>query len=125
MRRSSLLLIAPHTLRWVEEPLPPPQPHEIVVQTRAGAISIGTELPIYSGTHRGTEPVQYPKMTGYESVATVIATGSAVQRVVRGDRVVAFYGHHTHAVLAEQTAIVIPRSITDPQALLVILVVDH
>ncbi len=124
MRRSSLLLTAPHTLTWVEDTLPSPQPHEIVVQTRAGAVSIGTELPIYNGTHRGTAPVHYPKMTGYESVANVIATGSAVQRVAPGDRVVAFYGHRTHAVLAEHSVILIPADVTDAQALLVILACD-
>jgi len=124
MHRSSLLLTAPRTLTWVEEPLLPPQPHEIVVQTRAGAISVGTELPLYRGMHRSTAPVQYPKMTGYESVVTVIASGSAVQHVAVGDRVVAFYGHRTHAVLEAHKVILVPPDLTNAQALLVILACD-
>lgn len=122
--RWSLLLSAPRTLVWVEEPLPPPGPHEIVVQTRVSAISIGTELPLYCGTHRGSELVPYPKMTGYENVATVIACGAAVHHLAVGDRVVAFYGHRTHAVLPAHKAIVVPPSITDAQVLQAILACD-
>jgi len=124
MDRSSLLLFAPRTLRWVRETLAAPAPHEIVVATRTGAISIGTELPLYAGTHRGAAPVQYPTMTGYESVATVVACDTAVQRVAVGDRVVAFYGHRTHAVLAQRRVIPIPPDIGDMEALLVILACD-
>ena len=124
MHRSSLLLFAPRTLRWVREALAAPTPHEIVVATQRGAISIGTELPLYAGTHRGAAPVQYPIMTGYESVATVVACGAAVQRVGIGDRVVAFYGHRTHAVLAQSRVIPVPSNIENKEALLVILACD-
>lgn len=124
MDRSSLLLLAPRTLQWVREELAAPAPHGIVVATRMGAISIGTELPLYIGTHRGTTPLSYPAMTGYESVATVAACGAAVEHVAVGDRVVAFYGHRTHAVLAQSHVIPIPPDIGDVEALLVILACD-
>jgi alcohol dehydrogenase len=124
MDRSSLLLCAPRTLRWVRETFGAPAPHEIVVATRTGAISIGTELPLYAGTHHGSAPLQRPAMTGYESVATVVACGAAVQRVAVGDRVVAFYGHRTHAVLEEHRVVPVPRDIEDAEALLLILACD-
>src|ERR1700730_16131114 len=75
MKRDSLLLIAPRQLEWVPEELSELQPHEVLIQTRASAISLGTELPHYCGTSRHTKPRLYPYMMGYESLGTVIACG--------------------------------------------------
>ncbi|HEY0738212.1 MAG TPA: alcohol dehydrogenase catalytic domain-containing protein [Herpetosiphonaceae bacterium] len=124
MRRQSLLLVGPQQLRWVDEILPDPQPHEIAVRTLAGAISVGTELPLYRGSHRGAHPISYPKMTGYESYAEIISCGTAVEQLKAGDRVVATYGHRTHAVLAADRAIPVPNTIPAPLALLAILGCD-
>lgn len=124
MRRRSLLLMGPRQAAWIVEDLPPLRPDEILVETRAGAISIGSELPIYSGTARSSAPAHYPRMTGYESVGTVLACGSTVQRFQAGDRVVAFYGHRTHGIVAETKAIKVPKDIADPLALLAILTCD-
>lgn len=124
LQQRSLLLTAPHTLLWSVEPLSAPQPTEILVETIAGAISIGTELPFYLGTHRGSEPITYPRMTGYESLGQVIACGPQVKTVQVGDRVVAFYGHRSHAVLSAERLIVVPAGISDKLALLAILACD-
>lgn len=105
MQTHSLLLMAPGQLAWVAETLPLLKADEVLVQTKAGAISIGTELPQYLGTARSTTLPHYPKMTGYESIGTVIACGSAIQRLRLGDRVVAFYGHRTHAIVPEAKVI--------------------
>jgi threonine dehydrogenase-like Zn-dependent dehydrogenase len=122
--RHSLLLTAPRHLVWAREILPPLQADEVLVQTTAGAISIGSELPIYCGTARSSAPVTYPRMTGYESVGRVVACGSAVTRLRLGDRVVAFYGHRTHGVISEAKAIPVPDEISDALALLAILTCD-
>lgn len=74
----SLFLIAPGHLEWITEDLPPLQPHEVLVQTTAGAISIGSELPQYLGTARSSRPAHYRRITGYESVGTVLVCGSTV-----------------------------------------------
>jgi len=124
MRRQSLLLVAPGQLEWVTEELPPLQPNEVLVQTTAGAISTGSELPRYRGIARSTHPPSYPQMTGYESIGTIVACGSAVQRLQAGDRVVAFYGHRTYGVIPEAKAIAVPEGISDALALLVILTCD-
>lgn len=120
----SLLLTAPQHLEWVSAELPPLGAYDVLVQTRTGAISIGSELPHYRGTVRGSRPVAYPCMTGYESVGTVLACGSAVQRIRPGDRVIAFYGHRTHAIVPEAKAIVVPDDISDALAMLTILSCD-
>src|SRR5947209_5868177 len=124
MQSRSLLLTAPRQLEWVAENLPPLKPDGVLVQTSAGAISIGAELPQYCGTARSTEAAHYPRMTGYESIGTVIACGADVQRLKVGDRVVAFYGHRAHAIVPENKGILVPGGINDAHALLVILTCD-
>ena len=124
MQSRSLLLTAPRQLEWVTENLPPLQTNEVLVQTSAGAISIGAELPQYRGKARSSEAARYPHMTGYESVGTVIACGVDVQCLKVGDRVVAFYGHRTHSIVAENKAILVPDDIADALALLGILTCD-
>jgi alcohol dehydrogenase len=124
MRRQSLLLLAPGQLEWVTEELPPLQLDEVLVQTTAGSISTGSELPRYRGTARRTHPASYPQMTGYESIGVIVAYGSGVQRLHAGDRVVAFYGHRTHAIVPEAKAIAVPAGISDALALLAILTCD-
>jgi alcohol dehydrogenase len=124
MHRQSLILIEPGQLEWIPEDLPPLQPYEVLIQTTAGAISIGSEVPQYCGTARSTELARYPRMTGYESVGVVIARGSAVQRLQVGNRVVAFYGHRTHGIVSEAKAIAVPNDVPDAIALLVILTCD-
>ncbi len=124
MRRQSLLLVAPRQLEWITEELPPLRPNEVLVQTTTGAISIGSELPRYCGIARSTHPPSYPQMTGYESTGAIVACGSAVQRLQAGERVVAFYGHRTHANVPEAKAIAVPAGISDALALLAILTCD-
>ncbi|HLY31092.1 MAG TPA: alcohol dehydrogenase catalytic domain-containing protein [Ktedonobacterales bacterium] len=57
--------------------------HDVLVQTRAAAISVGSELPVYRGDARSGRPPQYPRSMGYESLGIVVARGSAVQQVLR------------------------------------------
>jgi len=120
----SLLLTGPRQLEWVEQPLPTLGPHDLLVRTTAGAISIGSELPRYLGVARQAGPPTYPLMTGYESLGVVVAGGNQVQGVAVGDRVVAFYGHRTHAVVARDSLVVVPAGVSDEVALLVILTCD-
>ena len=124
MQRHSLLLTAPRQLTWFTEELPRPGPQDILVRTRAGAISVGTELPRYRGDARASESPTYPTMTGYESLAEVIECGADVQNLAVGDRVIAFYGHRTATVLPHSRVIHVPNTIDDALALLVILGCD-
>lgn len=117
----SLLLVGPGDVRWTERALPPLGPRDLLVETRAGAISLGTEVPHYRGTSRNVDPPTYPAMTGYEDVGVVRARGAAVEGLAVGARVVATYGHRTRAVLPEARAIAIPPDIGDELALLTIL----
>jgi alcohol dehydrogenase len=121
MQCHSLLLTAPRELRWVAEPLPPLGPDDILVATRTGAISLGTELPHYRGDSRGSHPDTYPRMTCYENVGIVQACGAAVTHLRPGDRVVCTYGHRTHAVIPARRAVPVPDELGDDLAILTIL----
>ncbi|MGB1288046.1 MAG: alcohol dehydrogenase catalytic domain-containing protein [Aggregatilineales bacterium] len=101
----SLFLTAPRQLTWQEDPTPQSGAGEVLVQTTASATSIGAELPQYRGDARSDSPTTYPKMTGYENVATVVATGKSVENVIIGQRVIGFYGYQTHAVMSAQRLI--------------------
>ena len=107
----SLLLAGPRRLEWVAEALPAPGPGEVLVETRAGAISVGSELPLYEGMARSAEPPRYPRMTGYESVGIVTACGPGVGAPRVGERVVAFYGHRSAALVPAQKAIPVPDGV--------------
>lgn len=124
MHNHSLLLTAPKRLEWIAEEIPPLQANEVLIQTTSGAISIGSELPIYCGTARSATPAYYPRMAGYESVGVVIDRGSAVQRLQIGDRVVAFYGHRDYGIVSAAKAIKVPDGVSDAVALLTILTCD-
>lgn len=120
----SLLLTAPHTLEWVEETLPEPHGDEVLVQTTSGAISIGSELPLYLGTARSSVPARYPRMTGYESIGMVSACGPETRGLRVGQRVAAFYGHRTVALVSEAKVLALPDGVSDRLALLAILTCD-
>src|SRR5262249_44905901 len=108
MRAKSLLVLAPRQLAWTSEELRTPERDELLVVTTAGAIRVGSELPIYRGDARAAIPARYPRMTGYESVGRVLESGPEACRFAPGDRLVAFYGHRTHALVPEAQAIAIP-----------------
>lgn len=121
---SSLMLTAPRTLQWVSQALPELGPAEVLIQTTSGAISIGSEIPQYLGANRSAMPARYPRMTGYESVGRVVQSGAAVEGIQVGDRVIAFYGHRTHAVVPAASVVRVPDESSDALALLAILSCD-
>lgn len=120
----SLYLTQKHKLTWQDETLSDLEAHEVLLETLYGAVSLGTELPQYKATERSDEPLTFPRMTGYESFARVVAIGDAVTKFKVDDRVVAFYGHRSHAILHEDRPIPAPKDIAPEMALSVILTCD-
>jgi len=120
----SLYLTAPQTLDWQDEVLPALGSHDVLLETLYGSVSLGTELPQYQNIERTDKPASYPRITGYESFAQVIAKGDAVTRFEVGDKVIAFYGHRTHAIVHEDRLIPAPLDVSPEVALSVILTCD-
>ena len=123
MRYAELLLYGPRDLRWVEGELAPPGPGEVLLETLAGSISVGTEGPLYRGDARGLSSPVYPLMTGYESLACVVRTGEDVDVRV-GEKVVSTYGHRTAACVSAAKLMRVPEDVPDEIALLAILAND-
>lgn len=91
------------------------------LKTLAGAVSVGTEGPLYRGDAREAEPRLYPLMTGYESLARVAHVGEGVTNVRAGERVVSTYGHRTAACVPARGLMPVPDGIPDEIALLAVL----
>ncbi len=98
-----------------------PGPGEVWLETLAGAVSVGTEGPLYRGDAREAEPRPYPLMTGYESLAHVVRVGEGVEGVRAGERVVSTYGHRTAACVPARSLMPVPDGIPDEIALLAVL----
>lgn len=124
MYQKRLQVTAARSVTWTRHHLPPVQAHELLVRTIAGAISIGAELPQVRGDDPTDPAPDYPKETGYESYAIVIAVGNQVTRFQVGDRLLAFYGHQDIALVGEAKAIPVPDGVSPKIALLNILSCD-
>jgi 2-desacetyl-2-hydroxyethyl bacteriochlorophyllide A dehydrogenase len=102
-----------------------PGPHEVLIETLWSAVSIGTELAIYAGTHigfrtPGSRYPRYPYLAGYAATGTVLAVGSGVDGLAPG-QVVAFPGKHaSHGVwdVRQQPVVVVPDGVAPDEAAL-------
>lgn len=88
-------------VRTVE--LPAPQPNQILVETEVSAVSAGTELAVYTGTHQWLKDPnlpdwKFPFRSGYSAAGIVVAVGSEVEGWNPGDRV-SYPGNHASAEL--------------------------
>ncbi|MFC7064177.1 zinc-dependent alcohol dehydrogenase [Halobacillus seohaensis] len=118
MKQTSLILTGRRTLKWEEWTLPALKQDEVYIQTIAGAISIGAELPQYNESDVTDPDPVYPKGTGYESYGKVLGVGDHVSQVKVGDRVLAFYGHKDYGVVKSDKAVVVPEHLDYKYALL-------
>src|SRR5438309_8404557 len=86
-----------------EAALPPPAQNQVLVKTEVSAVSAGTELAVYTGTHQWLkDPAlpdwKFPFRPGYSAAGTVVAVGRDVEGCKPGDRV-SFPGNHASAEL--------------------------
>jgi 2-desacetyl-2-hydroxyethyl bacteriochlorophyllide A dehydrogenase len=103
MRATQVLTVEPYRVEVREVELPAPAANQILVQTEASAVSAGTELAIYTGTHQWLkDPTlpewRFPFRPGYSAAGRVLAVGSAVHGWQAGDRV-SYPGNHASAEL--------------------------
>src|SRR5437667_11200682 len=83
--------------------LPDPAANQTLLRTEASAVSAGTELAVYTGTHQWLKDPslpdwKFPFRPGYSAAGTVVAVGSAVRDWQPGDRV-SYPGNHASAEL--------------------------
>jgi 2-desacetyl-2-hydroxyethyl bacteriochlorophyllide A dehydrogenase len=86
-----------------EVELPDPAPNQVLVRTEVSAVSAGTELAVYTGTHQWLKDPslpdwKFPFKPGYSAAGTVVAVGRDVPGLKPGDRV-SYPGNHASAEL--------------------------
>lgn len=101
--------------------LPAPAAGEVLVATRVGAISPGTERMLLHGNSPSVPESAYPYQPGYLNVVEI---REAADRTLLGDRGIAILGHRDHALIPYNRFIRIPDQISDEQALLGVLAAD-
>src|SRR5260370_4169082 len=103
MHARQVVLIEPYRVEVQAVELPPPSANQILVKTEASAVSPGTELAVYTGTHQWLkDPAlpdwKFPFRPGYSAAGTVVAVGADVRGCQPGDRV-SYPGNHASAEL--------------------------
>ena len=84
--------------------LPDPAPNQILIETEVSAISAGTELAVYTGTHQWLKDPnlpdwKFPFRPGYSAAGTIVAVGSDINGWKAGDRVCFPGNHASHEML--------------------------
>jgi 2-desacetyl-2-hydroxyethyl bacteriochlorophyllide A dehydrogenase len=103
MKARQAVVREPFQVEVHEVELPPPAPNQILVATEVSAVSPGTELAVWTGTHQWLKDPnlpdwKFPFRSGYSAAGTVAAVGSEVRGWQPGDRV-SYPGNHASAEL--------------------------
>lgn len=103
MQARQAVVVKPYETGVREVELPPPAANQILVATEASAISAGTELAVYTGTHQwlldpNLPDWKFPFRPGYSAAGTVVAVGTDIKDWKPGDRV-SYPGNHASAEL--------------------------
>src|SRR5215470_14654267 len=103
MRARQVVITEPYKVEVREVELSAPAANQILVAAEASAVSPGTELAVWTGTHQWLKDPslpdwKFPFRPGYSAAGTVVAVGSDVQGWKSGDRV-SFPGNHASAEL--------------------------
>jgi 2-desacetyl-2-hydroxyethyl bacteriochlorophyllide A dehydrogenase len=88
-KAKAIIIDQPRHAQVCEIPVAPIDDETIVVETTYSAISTGTEMKVWAGTHGKPEGVWYPLVPGYEEVGRIVYVGKKVENFKVGDRVMA------------------------------------
>src|SRR5262245_66307294 len=92
MRARQVTIVEPYKVEVREVELPPPAPNQVLLATEASALSAGSELAVWTGTHQWLKDPnlpdwKFPFRPGYSAAGRVGAFGHAVTWGQPGDRV--------------------------------------
>src|SRR6516225_5928807 len=104
MRALQAVITEPYRVEVREAELPSPGTNQILVQTEASAVSAGTELAVWTGTHQWLKDPnlpdwKFPFRPGYSAAGRVAAVGPGVAGWKAGDRVSYPGNHASHELL--------------------------
>lgn len=122
MNTKQIIFTKPYTAELLDVECFPPRENEVTVLLEYSAISSGTEKANYIGLRNGInvaedeEPV-FPRTVGYSAAGIVTETGSAVNDIKIGDRVVVYWGKHKkHITINRKNVIKIPDEVSTQEA---------
>src|SRR5947209_2480037 len=103
MQARQAVIVKPFQVEVRDVVLPDPADNQILVATEVSAVSPGTELAVYTGTHQCLQDPnlpdwKFPFRPGYSAAGTVVAVGPGVSGWAPGDRV-SYPGNHASAEL--------------------------
>src|SRR5437588_9399655 len=103
MKARQAVVVEPFKTQVREVDLPQPAANQVLVAAEVSAVSPGTELAVYTGTHQWLlDPKlpdwKFPFRAGYSAAGTVVALGAGVRGWQPGDRV-SYPGNHASAEL--------------------------
>ncbi|MCE9532896.1 MAG: zinc-binding alcohol dehydrogenase [Planctomycetes bacterium] len=104
MKARQAQLVEPFKVEVREVDLPAPAANQILVECEVSAISAGTELAVYTGTHQWLKDPnmpdwKFPFRPGYSAAGRVVAVGSDIKDWVPGQRVSYPGNHASHELL--------------------------
>jgi 2-desacetyl-2-hydroxyethyl bacteriochlorophyllide A dehydrogenase len=105
MRVRQAVVLEPFQVGVREVDLLDPAPHQILVECEVSAISAGTELAVYTGTHQWLkDPAmvdwKFPFKSGYSAAGRIVAVGRDIQGWQPGDRISYPGNHASHELLS-------------------------
>ncbi len=103
MKARQAVIAEPFKVAVREVDLPAPADNQVLVAAEVSAVSPGTELAVYTGTHQWLKDPnlpdwKFPFRPGYSAAGTVVAVGAKVTGWQPGDRV-SYPGNHASAEL--------------------------
>jgi len=103
MRTRQVVIQEAYQVGIREVDLPAPRENQILVETHVSAVSAGTELAVWTGTHQWLRDPslpdwKFPFPPGYSAAGVVVAVGSGISGWKPGDRV-SYPGNHASAEL--------------------------
>jgi 2-desacetyl-2-hydroxyethyl bacteriochlorophyllide A dehydrogenase len=104
MRARQAVIAGPFQTGVREVELAAPLAQQVLVETHVSAISAGTELAVYTGTHQwladpNLPEWKFPFRSGYSAAGVVVSVGASINDIKPGDRVAYPGNHASHELL--------------------------
>lgn len=110
----------PGTVTLEDRDMPRPGPDEVLVRTSRSLVSTGTELTLLSGEYPSDSVWEthgnYPLVSGYSNVGTVVDTGATVEDVAADDVVASRTPHAAYVVADADETVPVPADVSAESA---------